>query len=59
MAQIKLLQIFQMFEQMEEVLSPVGVVINQRVVRQVEIASTGHSGESPAENVELIILVII
>ena len=58
MAQIKLLQIFQIFEEMEEALGPVSVVINQRVVRQVEIASTGHSGESPAENVKFIILVI-
>ena len=43
-----------MFEQMEEVLSPVGVVINQRIVRQVKIASTGHSGKSRAEYIEFI-----
>ena len=43
-----------MFEQMEEVLSPVGVVIDQRIVRQVKIASTEHSGESRAEYIELI-----
>ena len=42
MAQIKFLKMFQMLEETEEVLP----FINQNIVRQVEVASTGHSSES-------------
>ena len=49
MAQIQFLKMFQMLEETEEALPPIGMGINQSIVRQVQVASTGHSGESQAE----------
>ena len=51
MTQIKFFQMFQMLEETEEALPLIAIFINQNIVRQVQVASTGHSSESQAENI--------